>query len=202
MQRQLRRGETPAERLATSLAYIYTAANRMRAMTQDLLDASLQQSGHGLNLLLAPTELVALTRQAVGEHELVSGLHQFHFQAHSPRLDALVDEIRIHRILANLLSNAIKYSPGGGIVSVTIGPDDGPDGTSAVLLIDGKGSTFVVRLPLAPRGSVGLCWPACLSWVWTCRSTGPGTTAISATQLSEWLPALPTSSPELEKKAA
>jgi signal transduction histidine kinase len=72
LQRQLARGETiEPERLATKLAYIFTAATRMRGMTQDLLDAAVQQSGRPLALLLAKTELVALTRQAVREHQLV-----------------------------------------------------------------------------------------------------------------------------------
>jgi hypothetical protein len=44
-------------------------------MTQDLVDASLHQSGRPMALLLAKTELVALTRQAVREHQLISDLH-------------------------------------------------------------------------------------------------------------------------------
>jgi PAS domain S-box-containing protein len=73
LQRQLARDETlQRERLDLRLAHIYAAAARMRCMTQDLLEASVNQSGHTLALLLARTELVALTRQAVGEHELVS----------------------------------------------------------------------------------------------------------------------------------
>jgi PAS domain S-box-containing protein len=108
LQRQLARGETlPAERLGTELAYIFAAATRMRAMTQDLLDASLQESGHTLALVLARTELVALARQAMREHELVSERHQFVFEAEVPSLEATVDEARVQRVLANLLTNAI-----------------------------------------------------------------------------------------------
>jgi signal transduction histidine kinase len=206
LQRQLARGETlPPERLGTRLASIFAAATRLRVMTQDLLDASLQQSGHTLVLLPARTELVALVRQAIGEHELVSGLHQFLLEAEVPTLEAAVDETRVHRILANLLTNAIKYSPDGGAVRVTVKTTDGPDGKSALLVVrdegvgiprddlphvfdrfhrganvvgrfagtglglssardlvelhggtisveseEGKGSTFVVRLPLTP----------------------------------------------------
>src|SRR6202023_2640762 len=121
LQRQLARGETlPPERLGAHLAYIFAAATRVRGMTQDLLDASVQQSGHTLALLLARTELVALARQAVGALELVSHLHQFLFEAEVPTLDATVDEARVQRVLANLLTNAIKYSPDGGTVCVTV----------------------------------------------------------------------------------
>jgi PAS domain S-box-containing protein len=206
LQRQLARGETlPPERLGTGLACILAAATRMRGMTQDLLDASLQQSGRTLALLPTRTELVALARQSVSEHELVSDLHQFLFEAEVPTLEATVDETRVHRVLANLLTNAIKYSPDGGAVRVTVKATDGPDGKSALLVVrdegvgipqddlpyvfdrfhrganvvgrfagtglglasarelvelhagtisvqseEGKGSTFVVRLPLTP----------------------------------------------------
>lgn len=207
LQRQVTRGEAlPTDRLASRLAFVFKAATRMRGMTQDLLDASVQQSGRRLALLLARTELVALTRQAVIEHGLISDMHQILFEAEVPRLEATVDEMRVHRILANLLTNAIKYSPGGGEVRVSVRSVDGPDGKSAVLVVrdegvgipradlphvferfhrganvigrfagtglglasarelvelhggsisvqseEGKGSTFVVHLPLAPR---------------------------------------------------
>jgi len=90
-------------------------------------------------LLLAKTELVALTRQAVREHELVSDLDQFLFEAETPRVVVCVDETRAHRVLANLLTNAIKYSPEGGPVRVTIKQSDGPDGKAAVLVVRDEG---------------------------------------------------------------
>jgi PAS domain S-box-containing protein len=211
LQRQLARGETlPPEQLGTCLGYILAATNQVRGMTQDLIDASVQQSGHTLALLLARTELVALARQAVSEQELVSERHQFLFEAEVPTLEAIIDEARVHRVLANLLTNAIKYSPHGGAVHVTVKATDGPDGKSALLVVrdegvgipqddlphifdrfhraanvvgrfagnglglasarelvglhggiisveseEGKGSTFVVRLPLTPPAEAG-----------------------------------------------
>jgi signal transduction histidine kinase len=112
IQRQLARGETlTGEQLATRMTHIFGAGTRMHGMTQDLVDASLHEAGRPLALLLARTELVALTREAVGEHQLVSAVHQFVFEAEVPVLEATVDETRVHRVLANLLANAIKYKP-------------------------------------------------------------------------------------------
>ena len=176
-------------------------------MTQDLLDASVQQSGHTLELLLARTELVALARQAVDEHELVSDHHQFLVRGRSA-------DSRGHRRRdpgasrsGQPVDQRHQVQPHGGPVHVTVKATDGPDGKSAVLVVrdegvgipqddlphvfdrflrganvvgrfagtglglasarelvelhggtisveseEGKGSTFVVRLPLTPPG--------------------------------------------------
>ena len=73
------------------------------------------------------------------EHQLVSDLHQFLFEAETPTVVVTVDETRAHRVLANLLTNAIKYSPDGGPVRVTIKESDGPDGKAAVLVVRDEG---------------------------------------------------------------
>ena len=140
LQRQVSRGEAvEPERLGTRLAYILAAATRMRGITQDLLDVSVQHSGRPLALLLAKTEFVALTRQVVREHQLVTDRHQFLFETESPSAVVSVDETRAHRVIANLLTNAIKYSPKGGPVRVTINETDAPDGKTVVLVVRDEG---------------------------------------------------------------
>ncbi len=140
MQRQLASGEAlTGEQLAARLTHIFGAATRMRGMTQDLVDASLHEAGRPLVLHLTRTELVALTREAVGEHQLVSALHQFIFEPELAVLEATVDETRVHRVLANLLANAIKYSPEGGPVRVAVKESVDPDGRSALLVVRDEG---------------------------------------------------------------
>jgi PAS domain S-box-containing protein len=125
------------ERIGARLAYILAAATRMRGITQDLLEASLQQSGRTPLLLLARTDLVALARQAVSE--LLSDHHQLLFETDVPMLEATVDEIRMHRVLTNLLTNAIKYSPDGSVVRITVKATDGPTGPAALLVVRDEG---------------------------------------------------------------
>ena len=134
------------------MQHIFGAATRRRGMTQDLVDASLREAGRPLALLLARTELVALTREAVGEHQLLSTVHQLVFEADVPVLEATVDQTRVQRVLANLLANAIKYSPQGGPVHVTVKEQVDPDGKSALLVVrdEGVGSPRPGSAPRIP----------------------------------------------------
>jgi PAS domain S-box-containing protein len=121
MQRRIMRGDAvEVGRLEQCLAYINAAVMRMDAMVQGLLDEALQESGQPLALVLNPTDLVALVRQAVGEHQLAFDLHDFELDAQPPSLVAMVDRVRMERVLGNLLSNAIKFSPDGGPVRVRV----------------------------------------------------------------------------------
>jgi PAS domain S-box-containing protein len=140
MQRRIARGETvEAARLEQGLAYINAAVVRMHAMIQELLDAALQESGRPLALVLSPTDLIALVRQAVSEHQLAFDLHRFELDAQPPSLVALLDGARIQRVLGNLLSNAIKYSPDGGPIRVRISEVRSPAGVFAEIVVQDEG---------------------------------------------------------------
>jgi PAS domain S-box-containing protein len=140
MQRRIARGETvEAARLEQGLAYINAAVIRMHAMIQELLDAALQESGRPLALVLSPTDLIALVRQAVSEHQLAFDRHRFELDAQPPSLVALLDGARIQRVLGNLLSNAIKYSPDGGPIRVRISEVRSPAGVFAEIVVQDEG---------------------------------------------------------------
>jgi PAS domain S-box-containing protein len=140
LQRQLARGEpVEPERIEKCMSFINGAVMRMHAMIQELLDAALQESGQPLALLLNPTDLVALTRQAVSEHQLAFDLHRFALDVESPSLVAMVDGARLQRVVGNLLSNAVKYSPDGGPVCVRVAQRHTPDGLMAELVVQDQG---------------------------------------------------------------
>ena len=106
-------------------------------MLQEMLDNALEQAGQPLGLLLSPTDLVALTRDAVSEHRLAFELHEFVVDAEPTDLWALVDAPRIQRVLENLLSNAVKYSPAGGNICVTV--NTSADNNYAVIAVHDAG---------------------------------------------------------------
>jgi PAS domain S-box-containing protein len=140
LQRQLARGEVvEPERLEKCMSYINAAVMRMHTMIQELLDGALQESGQPLALVPEPTDLVALTRQAVSEHQLAFELHRFVLDVESPSLVAMVDAARLQRVVGNLLSNAVKYSPDGGPVRVRVAHTHTPDGLMAELSVQDEG---------------------------------------------------------------
>jgi PAS domain S-box-containing protein len=140
MQRRIARGESvEAVRLAQGLAYINAAVMRMHAMIQELLDTALQDSGRPLALLLSPTDLIALARLAVSEHQLAFDLHRFELDAQPSSLVAMLDASRMQRVLGNLLSNAIKYSPDGGPIRVRISQVESAAGPVARIVVQDEG---------------------------------------------------------------
>jgi len=140
MQRRIARGEpVDAARLEQSLAYINAAVIRMHAMIQELLDAALEESGRSLALVRKPTDLVALVRQAVSEHQLAFDLHRFELDTPPVSLVAALDGARIQRVLGNLLSNAIKYSPDGGPIRVRVSEVQSAAGAFAEIVVEDEG---------------------------------------------------------------
>jgi PAS domain S-box-containing protein len=126
LQRRLARGEEVDQALLErSLAYVNAAGMRMRTMLNALLETALEQAGQPQTLLLNPTDLVSLTRQAVEEHELAFDVHRFSFETDAPSVVAMVDAERVQRTIENLLSNAVKYSPEGQEIAVSLSTTGG-----------------------------------------------------------------------------
>jgi signal transduction histidine kinase len=115
---------------------IVAATATMKSIIQELLDVARLQMGEALQLNCHPTDLVALARRNVGEHQQ-SG-HNLRLVTSADELVGWWDEARLTRVLSNLLDNATKYSERGEDVTVSI-EADASGGDSAVLRVEDHG---------------------------------------------------------------
>gem|GEM_PF-2760292 len=129
LQLRMSRVEEPArEKFAHSLRTIESAARRMTAQISELLDFAQAQTGKQIGLALESTDVVALLRGILSEHQQSTDEHRLELRAEEESIVAEVDAQRLERAVANLLVNAIKYSPQGGPIVVSVARAVGPDG--------------------------------------------------------------------------
>ena len=116
------------ERFTHNLKTIEEAGRRMAIQINELLDYTQAQTSQALDLGLEPTDIVALLRKMLDEHQRVTERHALILETPEEVLVAIVDPRRLERAIANLLVNAIKYSPEGGPITVSVARAVGPDG--------------------------------------------------------------------------
>ena len=128
-----RLGAGPA--LETGLEAIDAAVGRMVALVDEMMDAAHLRAGRTLELILAPTDLMALATDAAAEAGQGAPRHVVRVEAEDVELTGSWDRARLRRVLGNLLGNAVKYSPLGGDVVVRIEREVDEDGDWAVLSV-------------------------------------------------------------------
>jgi signal transduction histidine kinase len=96
----------------------------MLAALDELVEAARLEAGSGLELRLAPGDLVALTQEVVARYQTTVTSHRLLLRAEVPDLPGAWDRPRLTRVLENLLSNATKYSPPGTEVRIAITQED------------------------------------------------------------------------------
>jgi len=120
LRRQQARGTLGPDRLAAALATLDRSADRLVALTDDLLDVARLRTGH-LRLVVRPIDLAALVGAAVGQaRERAGDGHRLTLDAPAALPPVLADAGRVEQVLTNLLDNALKYAPTGGVVAVTV----------------------------------------------------------------------------------
>lgn len=116
-----------------SLHLLENSARRMELLVEDLLNASLIETGM-FTLNCQPDDLVSLTEELLAEHrEAMGSALQVEIQAQS--LEVEMDRERIGQVILNLLSNARKYSPKDSSIMVKIERQD----DQAVILVQDQG---------------------------------------------------------------
>ncbi len=92
----------------------------MLVLVHELLNMAWMESGN--DLVMNPTDLVKLTREAVRQIESYAEHHGVEIQLDLPDEPCYVkgDIRRLEGVLSNLLSNAVKYSPKGGPVRISM----------------------------------------------------------------------------------
>ncbi len=102
-----------AERLAKSL----------EKLINDLLDASLIDSGH-LTIDSKLVELGSVLEREIKDADQQPSARELRFSRPDHDVWANVDPLRLGQIVSNLLSNSFKYSPPGSTVEVTLSVTD------------------------------------------------------------------------------
>jgi signal transduction histidine kinase len=97
---------------------IESAANRVRRLSRDLMDAARIGAGR-FEVHPVETDLVPVLREVVDLKRLTTTAHELVLET-PERLDGLWDRERLGQVVANLVANAIEYSPGGGRVTVSL----------------------------------------------------------------------------------
>jgi signal transduction histidine kinase len=120
--RQLQRqGGLDPDRLRTHINAIQAAITQMANQIAELQDVAFLQIGRPLELNTAPLDITELIRRCVtrmmkGDDPNVTVTLEF---AEEP-IVAVVDRVRIARVLDNLLSNALKYTPRQKVIAIAV----------------------------------------------------------------------------------
>jgi two-component system sensor histidine kinase EvgS len=96
-----------------------TSAETLAAMVDNLLELSRYQSNR-LSLQTEQTQIEPVVRAVVQKLQNISAIHHLVVDIPSKLPAAIIDSIRIERVLHNLVENATKYSPKGGEVRIFV----------------------------------------------------------------------------------
>ncbi|MDP9372635.1 MAG: PAS domain S-box protein, partial [Chloroflexota bacterium] len=134
LRRQARAPLTP-DQLTRGLGAIDDATERLTGLTADLLDVSRLRTGQ-LPFRPRPLDLARLAVEVADRYRTQLGeRHRLTVAAPAAPCPVVADADRLEQVLTNLLENAVKYSPEGGEIRVTVGPD----GDGAVLGVRDEG---------------------------------------------------------------
>ena len=111
--------------LTKYLRNIYTSANRLMFLINDLLDLSRIQSGN-LKLDKAEVDLAELVDTSLNEQLLQMQEKHLHywFDRGFSGVNTYCDRHRMYQVISNVISNAIKFSPVKSEIKITLSLDN------------------------------------------------------------------------------
>ena len=124
IERRLGRPEYDRQALARDIDVVRRGTERLRLLLERLLDVSRIKSGR-LDLVRAPTDVVALVQAAASEYAEASGHDVTVKAAGAEGVMADIDAVRMEEVLVNLIDNAAKYGPADKPVEVEVAAGDG-----------------------------------------------------------------------------
>lgn len=120
--------EISTDDLRDQLRLIGSNAQRLNLMAGDLLDLASLESGR-LDIRTASIDLCAVLSESLSTTRTAFEAKQLTVRTELPgRLMLCGDADRLRQVADNLLSNAAKYTPQGGVVTITAGPDNADPG--------------------------------------------------------------------------
>jgi len=127
----LKRPELPAEERNAYIEIIDRKSQRLKALIDDLFEASKMASGH-IRLEKEEVDLVQLLQQALAEHSEAMQQSEAQFRVALPDVPvlALVDGQKLWRVFDNLIGNCLKYAMDHTRVYITM--KESPQGTTIV----------------------------------------------------------------------
>ena len=130
----------PPKRLTQYIRALDQESERLGKLVQDILDISRMEGGR-LELEVEPADLNALVSTVVKSHRVLAEAksQQLIWQAPAESLDIRADSRKFVQVLNNLVENAIHYTPEGGVIRLTTGPQTSEGRAWAVVRIADTG---------------------------------------------------------------
>jgi signal transduction histidine kinase len=106
------------------LGIVDAQARRLSELIDDFLDVRRIEEGR-FERAQELVDMATLLREEAQLYSQQSPKHEVAVEIEKAPLPVLGNPNRLRQVIGNLISNAIKYSPQGGVVEVTAGPENG-----------------------------------------------------------------------------
>ena len=118
----LKKVEYLQEKQKKKLDQVYSSAQKLKALIDDLLQIALLESGK-IRLNRTEVDLCEIIQSAISNFEAIAAEHNLSLVSQLPETPSpkvSVDSTLLHRTVDNLLSNAIKFSPENSQIIVNL----------------------------------------------------------------------------------